>query len=136
MKKTFASLMIAMLIPAAAWLATRGDGSRTAVVADEPNVTSSIQDTPPPPAELEAYRWVEDLPRDLAQFQTVFWDPRDTESLRQLIRETALVRDKTILEIGSGTGLLSLCCLIHKPADAFRFVEGGGESTTSSMEAS
>jgi release factor glutamine methyltransferase len=64
-----------------------------------------------PAAEFQAYRWVEDLPRDLAQFKTVFWDPRDTESLRQLIRETALVQDKTVLEIGAGTGLLSLCCL-------------------------
>jgi predicted RNA methylase len=111
MRKTFAILMIAALIPAGAWLAGRGDGNRTVVVSDRSDVTSSIQDKPVPPAELEAYRWVEDLPRDLAQFKTVFWDPRDTESLRQLIRETALVRGKTILEIGAGTGLLSLCCL-------------------------
>lgn len=54
--------------------------------------------------------YVEEFPR-IVQFETVFWEPRDTESLRRLIRETGLVRDKSVLEIGCGTGLVSLCCL-------------------------
>ena len=41
----------------------------------------------------------------------VFWRPEDTSSLRALIRETPLAEEKTILEIGTGSGLISLCCL-------------------------
>jgi methylase of polypeptide subunit release factors len=63
------------------------------------------------PAEIEEWRWVDDFPRQVAQFKTVFWDPRDTESLRRLIRESSIVQGKTVLEIGTGTGLLSLCCV-------------------------
>ncbi|MEZ6118284.1 MAG: class I SAM-dependent methyltransferase [Pirellulaceae bacterium] len=54
---------------------------------------------------------VEDFERELAVFETVFWEPDDTTSLRQLIRTTELVKGKRILEIGTGTGLISLCCL-------------------------
>lgn len=61
--------------------------------------------------EVIAWHQVDDLPREIARLQTVFWDPRDTVSLRKLIRETPLVKDKTVLEIGTGTGLLSLYAL-------------------------
>jgi methylase of polypeptide subunit release factors len=57
-------------------------------------------------------RWqVEDFDKDIVQFATVFWEAEDSVSLRKLIRETNLVRDKRVLEIGTGTGLISLCCL-------------------------
>jgi release factor glutamine methyltransferase len=61
--------------------------------------------------KIAAWRYVEDFRQPLAQFQTVFWEPRDTDSLRQLIRESRLVQDKSVLEIGTGTGLIALCCL-------------------------
>ena len=61
--------------------------------------------------QIIAWRTVEDFDRPLAQMETVFWDPEDTVSLRLLIRETGLVRGKRVLEIGTGTGLISLCCL-------------------------
>jgi len=54
---------------------------------------------------------VEDLPLPLAQFTTVFWDPRDTPSLRKLMRLTDAVKGKRVLEIGTGTGLLAACAL-------------------------
>jgi predicted RNA methylase len=107
MRKLLASLSIATLLLASAPLVAR----RSTTVRSESEPPPEPVELQRPPVELQVYRWVEDLPRDVAQFTTVFWDPRDTESLRQLIRETALVRDKTVLEIGAGTGLLSLCCL-------------------------
>ncbi|MHC4398772.1 MAG: 50S ribosomal protein L11 methyltransferase [Planctomycetota bacterium] len=54
---------------------------------------------------------VEDFPKEIAVFETVFWEPRDTASLRAWIRNESAVKGKTVLEIGTGSGLLSLCCL-------------------------
>ena len=72
---------------------------------------------PPSPGNErpETVRWfaVEDFSRKLAVFDTVFWEPRDTVSLRELIRETPLVGGKKVLEIGTGSGLLALCILKH-----------------------
>jgi len=59
---------------------------------------------------IAAWRNIEDLPRAIAQFETVFWEPADTDSLRLLIRSTGLVKNRTVMEIGTGTGLISLCC--------------------------
>ena len=60
-----------------------------------------------------AVNWVsiEDLRKPLARFETVFWDPRDTPSLRKLMRGTDAVKGKQVLEIGTGTGLLAACAL-------------------------
>ena len=55
--------------------------------------------------------YVDDFDLNLVQFDSVFWDPQDTISLRKLIRDSGLVKDKTVLEIGCGSGLLGLCCL-------------------------
>lgn len=58
-------------------------------------------------------RWkrIEDFDIPLAVFDTVFWEPQDTTSLREMIREKRLFKERTILEIGTGSGLISLCCL-------------------------
>lgn len=68
--------------------------------------TSSDEDIP-----IAAWRTVEDLPIEVTIFDKVFWEPLDTVSLRKLIRETPAVKDKRVLEIGTGSGLLSLCAL-------------------------
>ncbi len=59
--------------------------------------------------KLKRFRAVEDFEQRLAQFETVFWDPADTISLRKRLREQSL-EGQRVLEIGTGTGLLSLCC--------------------------
>lgn len=60
---------------------------------------------------IRAWERAEGFPAELAVFETVFWEPRDTTSLRELIGTTELVKGKTVLEIGTGSGLVSLCCL-------------------------
>jgi hypothetical protein len=64
--------------------------------------------------KIRAWKSVHDFKQDVAVFETVFWDPRDTESLRELIREDKSISELSILEIGTGSGLLSLCAF--KPA--------------------
>ncbi len=59
---------------------------------------------------------IDDFEQRLDIFPTVFWEPLDTTSLRKLIRETPLVKDKRILEIGTGSGLVSLCCAFRGAA--------------------
>jgi 16S rRNA G966 N2-methylase RsmD len=58
-------------------------------------------------------RWepVEGLPRDVAIMESVFWEPADTDSLRKIIFNDPQLRGATVLEIGTGSGLVSLCCL-------------------------
>lgn len=59
---------------------------------------------------VETYR-IDDFTKKLVKFETVFWEPRDTISLRKLIWRNPDFQGKDILEIGTGTGLLSLYCL-------------------------
>lgn len=58
-------------------------------------------------------RWVKvpELPRDLAIMDSVFWEPDDTISLRILIMNTEEMKDAAVLEVGTGSGLVSLCCV-------------------------
>ncbi len=49
--------------------------------------------------------------RELLQFESVFWEPDDSISLRELIREDRIAAGRTVLEIGTGTGLIALVCL-------------------------
>lgn len=77
--------------------------------------SSSVMESPPagkPP--IRGRHRVAELPFDIVVFDTVFWEPRDTTSLRKLIHATDLVRDRTVLEIGTGSGLVALCCLHAK----------------------
>jgi release factor glutamine methyltransferase len=58
-------------------------------------------------------RWepVDGLPCDVAIMESVFWEPADTDSLRQKIFNDPRLLGSTVLEIGTGSGLISLCCL-------------------------
>ncbi len=60
---------------------------------------------------IVAWKRVDELPQPLAVFESVFWEPADTDSLRRLIAASKQVREKHVLEIGTGSGLVSLCCL-------------------------
>ena len=66
--------------------------------------------TPPLPGIV---RWaaVPPLTHDVAIMETVFWEPADTDSLRTLIFDTPSIQGSHVLEIGTGSGLVSLCCL-------------------------
>jgi release factor glutamine methyltransferase len=48
---------------------------------------------------------------EIVQFESVFWEPDDTVSLRKLIVDDAICAGRDVLEIGTGTGLLSILCL-------------------------
>ncbi len=55
---------------------------------------------------------IDDFPgKQIVQFDSVFWEPDDSISMRAWLRDTDLVRGKRVFEIGVGTGLLSLCAL-------------------------
>jgi len=54
---------------------------------------------------------VPELPKDLAIMDSVFWEPDDTISLRKLISTESALKGAQVLEIGTGSGLVSLCCL-------------------------
>lgn len=46
----------------------------------------------------------------LAQFETVFWEPDDTASLRSWLQSQSDLPGSTVLEVGTGTGLVALWC--------------------------
>lgn len=48
---------------------------------------------------------------EIVQFESVFWEPDDTVSLRELIVNDSIASGRTVLEIGTGTGLISILCL-------------------------
>ncbi|RMF44043.1 MAG: class I SAM-dependent methyltransferase [Planctomycetota bacterium] len=59
--------------------------------------------------ELRIRQWhyVPDLEVELAQFETVFWEPDDTTSLRRRIATDSRLQGAVALEIGTGTGLIA-----------------------------
>jgi hypothetical protein len=84
-----------------------------------PPAAASAVDSVPPVAAPQRLttagivRWVSvpELPEELVILDSVFWEPADTDSLRERIVSEGFVKNARILEIGTGSGLLSLCCL-------------------------
>ncbi|MAI69941.1 MAG: hypothetical protein CMM01_03415 [Rhodopirellula sp.] len=57
---------------------------------------------------------IDEIPEgEFVQFESVFWEPDDTTSLRKLISGEAIVSGRDVLEIGTGTGLISVLCLVN-----------------------
>ena len=65
------------------------------------------------PQSHSIVRWVsvEQLPAPIAVMDSVFWEPDDTTSLRKKIMTAPIVRGASVLEIGTGSGIVALCCL-------------------------
>lgn len=65
------------------------------------------------PMTWPVVRWVNvpELPQDIQILDSVFWEPDDTVSLRQRIISEPRMSGARVLEIGTGSGLVSLCCL-------------------------
>ena len=63
-----------------------------------------------PEAPIREWGTVEDFDQPLAVFEHVFWEPRDTTATRAHLRSLDL-SGKRVMEIGTGSGLLSLCAL-------------------------
>lgn len=51
------------------------------------------------------------LPVTIGLLEHVFWEPDDSITFRRLLTSQNLATGKTVLEIGTGSGLVSLCCL-------------------------
>ena len=70
-----------------------------------------------PPFKVVSRARVHELPIAMELFESVFWEPGDTDSLRKLMHHhPQMVAGKDILEIGTGSGVLALCCLHHGAA--------------------
>ncbi|QDT03016.1 N5-glutamine S-adenosyl-L-methionine-dependent methyltransferase [Rubripirellula lacrimiformis] len=53
---------------------------------------------------------------EIVQFESVFWEPDDTVSLRRLLIDDSIASGRDVLEIGTGTGLISIICLQNDAA--------------------
>lgn len=76
-----------------------------------PAKTETVGNSAASEPEIVAFVSVPQLPKDIALLDSVFWEPEDTRSLRELIAKHRDLKDASVLEIGTGSGLVSLCCL-------------------------
>lgn len=70
-------------------------------------LTESKHSSPP----ILTWETVDGLPKPIAIFDHVFWEPDDTSTFRAMLQQKSLVDNQTVLEIGTGSGLIALCCL-------------------------
>jgi release factor glutamine methyltransferase len=102
-----------LALPALWWAFRKPAGARPPsnyVFSSDP--WAEANDNPPPSSrKINAWRYLPEIPQGLAQFETVFWEPDDTKSLREWIANEERLPVASVLEIGTGTGLISLCCV-------------------------
>jgi release factor glutamine methyltransferase len=63
--------------------------------------------------EILTWHHVDDFPAAIAQMETVFWEPDDTSSMRDWLKDSDRLKNSTVLEIGCGTGLVSIACALQ-----------------------
>lgn len=106
-------LLSGLLSLAVWWWLSREVGNRTsgkASLAGYGQTTNSKAGIDPSALRIKSWHALDGLSHELAQFETVFWDPADTRSLRDYLQTSPLLDDGLVLEIGTGTGLISLFC--------------------------
>lgn len=87
------------------------ESSRRAPTAPESSpgrVASLAEDSTVP---IVQWASVPELNKDVAIMASVFWEPEDTVSLRRKISAESILKNSHVLEVGTGSGLISLCCL-------------------------
>jgi len=62
---------------------------------------------------IRTWHHVDDFPVAIAQMESVFWEPDDTSSLRSWLQNSARLKTAAVLEIGCGTGLVSIECALR-----------------------
>ena len=108
-----------LLLLAVWWWLGKEDGDSTSGKASPAvygQTTTSQAGIDPSALRIKSWHTLDGLSHDLAQFETVFWDPADTRSLRDYLQTSPLLDDGQVLEIGTGTGLISLFCAEHGAA--------------------
>lgn len=113
-------LVVSSPLLAAAWWWQQGNWPRSRSdypVDSQVDDSFALQGIDPAALRIKAWHTLDDLPHEVAQFETVFWEPRDTTSLRQWLTSHDQLAGASVLEIGTGTGIISLLCA-HRGAAA------------------
>jgi len=63
--------------------------------------------------EIITWHHVDDFPAAIAQMESVFWEPDDTRSMRDWLKDSDRLKNSSVLEIGCGTGLVSIACALR-----------------------
>lgn len=100
------------------WLggALRDGTSEEPTPTDSGQASSSDEGIDPAMLRIKSWHTLDGFSRELAQFETVFWDPADTHSLRTYLETSPQLENGHVLEIGTGTGLVALFCAEHGAA--------------------
>lgn len=63
--------------------------------------------------EILTWHHVDGFPAAIAQMESVFWEPDDTSSMRAWLKDSDRLKNAEVLEIGCGTGLVSIACALQ-----------------------